>query len=115
MRNVYRKHRKRLDCALTLDEYAKLKTKARASNLPPTTLLRQAAFAYLEKSPLIPPDLERELSTLVFLFRNMANNLNQIAKHTNTHKKLSLFNALQARETILELENLVKDFFKNHK
>jgi hypothetical protein len=113
MRKFYRAERRRLDCTLTVEEFRKVKSLATSANLPPTTLFRQAAFAYLEKTSLISPATENQLSTLTFLFRNMANNLNQIAKHTNTHKRLSFFNAMQARETVLELEKLVKDFIEN--
>ena len=57
--------------------------------------------------------METELATLVFLFRNMACNINQIAKHANTYKKLKVVDVLTLSKTVQELERLVTEFVEN--
>ncbi len=113
MRDEYRKLTKRLDCTLTHEQFRQIKKEARKAGMPPTTFFRKAALAYIDQTYLVPRQVENPLAITVSLLRNMANNLNQIAKYTNTFQKLTLINAIQARETVLASESLIKDFIQN--
>ena len=111
---VYRKERaKYVNCALSLDEYTVLQRRAKTDGCTPTAYLRKSAFAYLEQKQLFPKEIEVRLGDLVVLLRNMASNLNQIARRTNQTTKLGLFDALQARKTVLDLETAIKSFMAN--
>mgnify|MGYP004008141751 CR=1 FL=1 len=114
MARIYRQERaKYVNCALSLAEYVELQRQAKTAGCPPTTYLRRAAFAYLENQKIFPKAIEERMRELVFLLRNMANNLNQIAHRTNQRTKLGIFDAVQARKTVLELENAIKAFINN--
>ena len=113
MAQMYRKGRKFVNCVLSIEEYATLKKQAESAGCSPTAYLRKAAFASLERKPLIPKFIEVRISELVHLLRNMATNLNQIARRTNQTTKLGLFDAFQARKTVLGLEIAFKVFMDN--
>ena len=114
MARIYRKERaKYVNCALSLTEYAELQRQAETVGCTPTTYLRKAAFAYVEHQQILPKAIEERMSELVVLLRNMANNLNQIARRTNQTTKLGFFDAVQARKTVLDLEKSIKEFINN--
>jgi hypothetical protein len=111
MARVYRKEcAKYVNCALSFEEYAVLQERAKEDGCTPTAYLRKAAFAYLEQKPVFPKAVEIRMGTLVALLRNMASNLNQIARHANQLQKLTVIDALQARSIVFKLEKAVKEF-----
>lgn len=85
---------------------------ARLAGKPPTAFLREAALAYLERRYLVPARIEDRLQELVFLFRNIAGNLNQLAAKANALKRATVFDLLFARRLVLRLEEAVKDFLR---
>jgi hypothetical protein len=109
----YRKERKFVNCVLSQDEYAVLQERAKTDGQTPTAYLRKIAFAYMEQQPIWPKAIEIRLQELVRLLRNMATNLNQIARRTNRNTKLGFFDAFQARKTVLDLEIAFKVFMDN--
>lgn len=110
MRTQYSTTRKRVNCTLTFREYQQLVQEAKTLGKSPTAFIREATFAYIENRQLVSSGVETELATLVFLFRNMACNINQIAKHANTYKKLKVVDVLALSRTVQELERLVIEF-----
>lgn len=115
MRTEYKKQRKRVDCILTNDEYKQLSKQARKHWLKVTSFLRESAFAYIDQKYLIPDDIQEKLEQNMFLLRNIANNINQIAKHTNTTHKLSILNAYKMKRLIHGLEDQIKKFITSPK
>ena len=114
MAEVYRKKLvKYVNCALALDEYDRLKTHAEKAGRKPTTHLRESALAYMRQQYLVPKDLKEQIGNLTALLRNIAGNLNQIAKRTNHIQKLTVIDALHARSLVLKLETAIKRFI-NH-
>ena len=113
MRNGYRKERKYVNCVMTKEEYKRLQQGAKLIGKKPTEYLREAAFAHQEQRYLVPEGIATELSTLVFLFRNIACNINQMSKHANTLRKLKIVDVLSLRGNVQEMERLVKEFVKN--
>ena len=118
MRTIYRPYcakmkKMRIECRLSSEQSKVLENKSKEYGLTKSECLREAAFAHMEKQYLVPDSIGTELSTLVFLFRNMACNINQIAKHANTYKKLKVVDVLTLSKTVQELERLVTEFVEN--
>lgn len=110
---AYRKKFKHFTCKVSPEEFKKITQHAHKTGLKPTSFFKKSAFAYLEQKFLVPQDTKIELQTLVFLIRNISNNLNQIAKHANKAQQLSFPHFFKAQRNIFELEDLIKDFVKN--
>ena len=113
MRTQYSTTHKRVNCTLTFREYQQVVQEAKRLGRSPTAFIREATFAYLENRHLVSSEVETELATLVFLFRNIACNINQIAKYANTYKKLKVVDILALSKTVQELERLVIEFVEN--
>lgn len=109
----YRKEFKYFTCKVSQEEFNKITQHANKTGLKPTSFFKKSAFAYLEQKFLVPQDLKIDLETLIFLIRNISNNLNQIAKHANQAQQLSFSHFFKAHQTVSELEDLIKDFVKN--
>jgi len=110
MRNSYRKERKYVNCVMTKEQYKELQQEAKKIGKKLTEYVREAALAHKGKKYLVPESVATELATLVFLCRNMACNINQIAKHANTFRKLRIVDVVALSGTVQELERLVKEF-----
>ncbi len=113
MAEVYRKERRYINCVLTLEEYNLLKNHAQASGKKPTAYFREAAFAYIGKRYLVPKGVEEQLNMLVAEVRKIGGNVNQLAKRANRMQKLTVWDAVRARERINQLEDRVKAFIRN--
>jgi len=103
----------RVECRLSSKQSQILESKSQKHGKTKSECLREAAFAYWENRYLVPAGVEMDLSTLVFLFRNMANNINQIAKYANTFRRLRIVDALALKGTVQEMERLVDGFVRN--
>ncbi len=79
---------RRVSITLSKKEYELLETKAKETGWKPGTLAREILLQRLSGSPIVPEGLEEELRTLNILVRNVANNVNQIARHSNQIKRL---------------------------
>ena len=109
MRNEYMPGKKRVSMTLTEVEFALVSEQAALCGLTPTAFSREAVFAYLKVSRVPMQNLEKLLSELIFLLRNTTNNLNQIAKQSNTYQRLRTGDFRQLRQLMAELEdNLLK-------
>lgn len=103
---------RRINCTLTHREATTLANEARRAGRKSATFLKQSAFAYLEKRYLVPRDQEEKLNTMVALMRNMASNLNQVARKTNKFNKVFFFDILKAKKTVHDLEEMLKNFIR---
>ena len=109
----YRQEYKYFTCKVSQEEFKKIIQHADNTGLKPTSFFKKSALAYLEQKFLVPQDIKIDLETLIFLIRNISNNLNQIAKHANQAQQLSFSHFFKANQTVSELEDLIKDFVKN--
>lgn len=110
---AYRKKNKYFTCKVSRKEFNKITQHALKTGLKPTPFFKKSAFAYLEQKFLVPQDIKIDLETLIFLIRNISNNLNQIAKHANQAQQLSFSHFFKANQNVSDLENLIKNFVKN--
>lgn len=99
---------KRVSMTLTPIEYARFEKRAKKEGVKVTTLVKNMAIAYEQQAPLFTPEQLHEMQEMRFIFRNVANNINQIAHHSNTIKRLADENGL-----LLEIKKL-EDIVLNH-
>ena len=84
----YLKLNKALSVTIPIENYQELESRAKAWKMKPTTLFRELALSQLDEIGLVPEFIETELKELRFLILNIANNVNQMAHHSNTIRSL---------------------------
>jgi hypothetical protein len=109
-KSEYKERMTRATLTFTKSEYEKIQEKAKSENTKPATLLKDMAMAYYHQTPLIPEVVANELQELRFLIRNVANNINQIAHHSNTIQRLADENGLLLE--IKKMEDTINEFVK---
>ena len=82
-RQEYKTRTKRVSITLSNAEYDALEYVAKAEGKKVTALVKEYAFASLSDGLAMPTHLQEELKQLSLLVRNIANNVNQIARHSN--------------------------------
>lgn len=99
----------RVNCRLSPEEQQKLAAFARKMRVKPSTLLRIAAFAYLEQRFLLPPQLEDLLLRLLQESRRIGTNLNQLAAKANSLQRATGGDLRSARKLVNALEDRVRE------
>lgn len=97
----YRSRHKCVNVAVPIADYKKLEKAAKREGMTPARLLLTIGLRDLDKTVYVPAEIKQELSRLTLLIRNIANNINQIAHHTNTVRQ-----AADARTVFAELAKL---------
>lgn len=87
-REQYKTQNKRISITVSNAEYDALAHVARQENKKVTSLVKEYAFASLSGSLAMPQHVQEELHALSLLIRNIANNVNQIARHSNRVQEL---------------------------
>lgn len=105
-RQSYKTRHKRVTVVYTADEFKKIEADAKAAQMPITALVRARS---LDAEPIIAPspthdNEESAERQLVFLLRNIANNINQMAYHSNRLRMV-----LDENEPLLALQQLEED------
>lgn len=111
----YRAATKRINCTLTKAEYIAVEKRAQRLKMKPTACFKALALAYSEGRYLVPTGVEAKLESVVFLLRNIANNVNQIACRANEAKQASFQDYLALKEEVLSLEDKIKRAVRNPK
>ena len=84
----YLKGKVRLELLLTIEQNQLIEQLAKKYKMPKSKIILQLFFSYLEQEFILPDD--KDVRMLEMLIRNVANNVNQIAKYVNTNKKVEL-------------------------
>lgn len=108
----YKKRHKSVNVTLTLAEYKLLKELAKQQQTKPTTLLKELAFAQMDKQVVYPTELLNLLQEHNRQVRAIGNNLNQLAHSANIFTevdKKTVFNHL--RQLHLQIDNYTKQTF----
>ena len=87
-RKQYKVRNKRISITVSNAEYEALSHTADIEHKKVTALVKDYAFASLSGSLAMPRHLQEELNKLTLLIRNIANNVNQIARHSNRVQSL---------------------------
>ncbi len=96
---------KRVSLTLSKDEYRAFARASKGQKISP--FIKACALSSLERQALIPDDIKEELSTLRFAIRNIANNVNQIAHHSNLVRGITSQDEHNLLNHIKQLEDLV--------
>lgn len=103
-REGYRTRAKRVNLTFGLSEYAALERAAKASGLPIAAYVKACALRDHEGRTDPPEAVLEELADLSRVVRTIANNVNQMARHSNTigrvldeHEVLASIQHLQRR------------------
>lgn len=107
----YKKIAKQCNISLTIEEYNYFKNIADKQNKSVPFIVKNMALAQLGKTNLQPKKKQEDLKELIFIIRNIANNLNQIARHSNTVKTVLSENKVFSY--IKDMEKNIKDFVNN--
>lgn len=106
-----RKKLKDVHIYLTQEEYEFFKQISEKEGVKVSKLLKTMALSQAGKTFYLPKDVQDKLTEFVFLMRNIANNVNQIARHSNTVKNLIDENGLLSY--LRDLESTVKDYVRS--
>jgi hypothetical protein len=104
-RSKYKARTKRVTAAFSRDEYARIEAVAEEAGLKIAALVRERALGEISMSP--PSSSSSKASKhddareVIFLLRNIANNINQMAYHSNR-----LRTVLDENEPLLALQRL---------
>jgi hypothetical protein len=104
----YQERTHRIAVTLTPTEYRELTARAKAEGVRTTTLVKNMAIAYHHGQNIMPDSVRVELQELRFLLRNVTNNINQIAHHSNIIRSLVDENGLLLE--IQKMEQMIHDF-----
>jgi hypothetical protein len=110
-RKDYDKKTKYVTVSIPISEYEELEKQAKKEGVKVSTLLKNMALAYMQTKTLTPKAIEDRLSEFIFLMRNIANNINQIARNSNLLKHLVEENGLLME--LKKIEDLVKEYTLN--
>jgi len=107
-RQEYSKRVKYLNVSVPLKIYNEMLEIAEKEGTKVTKLFRDMAIAYMQQKTFVPKEVEEELKQLSLLIRNVANNVNQVAHHSNVMKGMVNENDLLAE--IKKLDTMVHDY-----
>jgi hypothetical protein len=110
-REEYKKKVKYINVAVPISMYEELEKLSDIEQVPVSVLLRNMALAYMQQKTFVPKTIESELKEFTFLIRNVANNINQIAHHSNIIKHMVDENSLLME--IKKLEDRVMEYTLN--
>jgi len=109
----YREKVKRSNVTFSHEEFCQIEKLAESLQMKPAVLIKRLALSALKGEQIQSPAMEEEVRGLTFLLRNIANNLNQIAHHSNRVKQVvdenDVFNQLRL------IEQSLKDAYKRAK
>jgi len=100
--------KKRVTLRYTPAEYKQIETLSSALDLTPAVLIKRLSLATINTEQFLSAESEDQLQSVSFLIRNIANNVNQMAKHSNTLKRVVDENHLLAE--LKQLETIVRDY-----
>jgi hypothetical protein len=109
-RQEYSKRVKYLNVSVPIKTFNEMQARADKEGTKVSKLFRDMAIAYMQQKTFVPKEIEDELKQVRLLIRNIANNVNQVAHHSNIMKGLVEDNELLSE--IKKLEAVVDDYTK---
>lgn len=105
-----KKEVKHIKLTFSVEEYNLLHKIAEREGLKTTTLIKKMALTQIGKTFYNKTEIQAKLDDFIFLVRNIANNINQIARHSNTIKQVIEENKVLS--FLQDLEKRVVEFVK---
>ncbi|MCW8923898.1 MAG: plasmid mobilization relaxosome protein MobC [Gammaproteobacteria bacterium] len=109
-RETYKAQAKRVNLTLSKSEYRDFTRAANTDNTKITSFIKELALAGLENRAHIPDELQEELKTLRFAVHNIANNVNQIAHHSNMVKNMTLSDENNLLHYLKQLDEVIRSY-----
>ena len=106
----YKTRVKRVNLTFHKDEHRALLRGAKSQGKKTTTYIKELALAGMRGHVLPSKSLEEELKTLKFAIRNIANNVNQIAHHSNIVHDLTQADENNLLQHLKQLEEAVERY-----
>jgi hypothetical protein len=106
----WRKENKDIHIYFTPEEYKFFEELSKKYEIKTSPLIKTMAISQANKTLCLPKEMQEKLNEFVFLIRNIANNVNQIARHSNTVKTLTDEHGLLSY--LKQLEEAVKEYVK---
>ena len=100
--------RKVVSVSLSSEDHRDIARFAKAQDMSLSSILRESTLQQSRMAQLQSPRIADELKELRFLLSNIANNMNQIAHHSNRVKHVIDENGVLER--FMELDKLIVDF-----
>ena len=100
---------KRVEISLTMDEYRAFEKIAYKEDISVSKVISNMAIAYRDTRYFVPKEVTESLSEFSRIIRGIANNINQIARTSNTFQNIDqnvLFQHLKS------LDDKVQDYVK---
>lgn len=107
---AYNARNKRVNLTFSKDEYALLLSAAKSQGKPLSTCAKEITLAGIQGQAIVPKNIEYELREVKFLIRNIANNVNQIAHHSNIVRDLTLADENNLLQHLKQLEDAVQRY-----
>ena len=100
-RQQYKAHAKRVNLTFSLAEHRGLSRAAKASGLPVAAYVKRLALEAHDGRVETPDELAEQLADLERVIRTIANNVNQMARHSNR-----IAHVLDEQEVFLHIASL---------
>lgn len=109
-REQYKSQAKRVNLTFSNEEHRAFSRAAKAGGEKLTPFIKKLALSALQKQALIPTEIQEELKTVKFAIRNIANNVNQIAHHSNIVFDLTRADENNLLQYLKQLEEVVEAY-----
>jgi len=100
-RQEYKDHAKRVNLTFTLPEFRLISKSAKTSGLPVTAFVKRLAMQSFHQNREAPEEIAEQLADLERVIRTIANNVNQMARHSNR-----IGQVLDEQEVFLHIRDL---------
>lgn len=105
-KQAYRKNRKEYILILTPEQSLKVEELANEKQMGVQEYIKELLKANSEGNGYVVPK-DSEIKYLVLEIRKIGSNINQIVKHINTVKAVSMYDIQRLKERLTQLEHLV--------
>ncbi|MEE9363079.1 MAG: hypothetical protein V3U92_10830 [Cellulophaga sp.] len=107
-RKQYSKKVKYLNVSIPMRIYKEMQQLATKEDTKVSKLFKDMAIAYMQQKTYVPKEISEDLKEVKLLIRNVANNVNQVAHHSNIIN--GMVNENDLLEELRKLENIVNDY-----
>ena len=101
-------NRKVVSVSMSADDFREIQRYAKEQKLSTSALLREASLHQCRASQLHSPQVQEEVQNLRFLLSNVANNMNQMAYHSNRLRGVMSENAVL--QCFADLDELLRSY-----
>jgi hypothetical protein len=112
LKQSYRKERKEYVFTLKLEQSRKLEALAESMGMSVQEFIKELLKSKINGDGYIVPK-NVDISRLILEIRKVGSNVNQIVKHINAEKNVTIYDLQRIKERLTQLESIVVDYFTN--